>query len=285
MEKYEEETGRKAIWRDQITKSFKKWQKGEKDYNLKKDRISLYVPEGIKDEWIRYAEENNYSTLSKLIRDSLKFFMEYSSQFFNTNKNINIDFLSQLSHDLKDPLTSLKAYIQLIIEEYGESFEENILNILTNAFNQCLNLEKIITEKLDSKRSEPVQSRHKEKIECDILLIEDDIEIVKFLKTYFTSKGYSCITATDGTEGIEKLREYIPKLVLLDIILPDINGYEIIKSIRLDEKTNSLPVFFLTAIPRAEALKKAEEFNATALISKPFNLKDFNIIYKYLNRK
>ena len=66
MEKYEEETGRKAIWRDQITKSFKKWQNGEKDYNLSKDRISLYVPEGKKSEWIRFADKHNYSTLSKL---------------------------------------------------------------------------------------------------------------------------------------------------------------------------------------------------------------------------
>jgi len=285
MEKYEEETGRKAIWRDEITKGFKKWQKGEKDYNISKDRISLYVPEGIKDEWLRFADSNNYSTLSKLIRDSLKFFMKYYSQFSKSNKDINIDFLSQLSHDLKDPLTSLKAYLQLIINDYGDSFEENILNILTNAFNQCLTLENTITEKLDMFNPKEITSIIENKNECDIFIVEDDFEILNFLKTYFSSKGYSCITAITGIEALEKLAKNRPKAVLLDIILADMSGYEILKAIRLDDSTKNVPVFFLTAIPREEALKKVEELGANGLISKPFDLNDFQIMYDYLNNK
>ncbi|MFX1365308.1 MAG: response regulator, partial [Promethearchaeota archaeon] len=67
------------------------------------------------------------------------------------------------------------------------------------------------------------------------------------------------------------------------IILPDINGYEIFKSIRLDESTKDLPVIFLTAIPKAEALKKVEELDVDGLISKPFDLKDLKIVYDYIN--
>lgn len=283
MEKYEEETGRKAIWRNEITKSFKKWQKGEKDYNISKDRISLYVPEGIKDEWIRFADNNNYPTLSKLIRDSLKFFMKYYSQLSKSSKNVDIDFLSQLSHDLKDPLTSLKAYIQLIINDYGDSFEENILNILTNAFDQCLTLENTITEKLDLLDFNKSDLILENKKECDIFIVEDDFEILNFLKTYFSSKGYSCITAISGNEAFEKLTKNSPKIVLLDIILADMSGYEILKAIRLDDSTKKVPVFFLTAIPREEALKKVEELGVNGLISKPFDLNDFQIMYDYLN--
>ena len=113
MKQYEELTGRKAIWREKITESFKKWQKGDKNYNINRDRISLYVPEGLKSEWVKFAEENDYSTLSKLIRDAIKFFINFSSR---GKQKINIDFLSELSHDLKDPLTSLKAYLQLMQE-------------------------------------------------------------------------------------------------------------------------------------------------------------------------
>ncbi|MFX1373881.1 MAG: response regulator [Promethearchaeota archaeon] len=283
MGQFEEETGRKAIWRNKITESFKKWQKGEKTYNINRDRISIYVPEGIKSEWSRFAEEHNYSTLSKLIRESLKFFREYHSQIFNQKKIIDIDFISQLSHDLKDPLTSLKANLQLILEDHESPSKENVINILKSAFNQCLILENTIKEKLDSISSKKDEIKTEEKIKCDILLIEDDLELVKFLNSYFTSKGYSSIVAMNGTEGFEKLTNYQPKLVLLDIILPDINGYEIFKSIRLDESTKDLPVIFLTAIPKAEALKKVEELDVDGLISKPFDLKDLKIVYDYIN--
>ncbi len=288
MEQYEEETGRKAIWRDKITESFKKWQKGDKNYNLNRDRISLYVPEGLKGEWMKFAEENNYSTLSKLIRDSLKFFINYGAR---GKKNFDINFLSGLSHDLKDPLTSLKAYLQLIIEQYGTSFEANILNILTNAFNQCKNLETIITENLDLIEEEKEEIELKEEKEKqfrtapDILLIEDDLEIGKVLKSFFARKGYSLTAVAEGRKGLEEFFNNPPKLLLLDIILPDISGYEVIKSIESSKKRKKIPIFFLTAIPRAEVFKKTKEFNATGLIFKPFDLKDFNVIYEYLDGK
>jgi CheY-like chemotaxis protein len=287
MKRYEEETGKNAVWRKNITESFKKWQRGEKNYNVSKDRISLYVPEGLKNEWVKFAEENNYSTLSKLIRDALRFFIKQGSK---GKRNIDIDFLSGLSHDLKDPLTSLKAYLQLIIEQYGASFEENLLNILTNAFNQCSNLEKIIIENLDLVEDEKGEKelneeRIKKKITPDILLIEDDLEIGKVLNSFFSSRGYSLTMVTEGRNGLKEIFNNPPKIILLDIILPDISGYEVIKSIKASKKHENIPIFFLTAIPRVEALKKTKELSATGLILKPFNLKDFDVIYEYLDGK
>jgi len=284
MKRYEEETGKNAVWRNIITESFKKWQRGEKNYNVSKDRISLYVPEGLKNEWVKFAEENNYSTLSKLIRNALRFFIKQGSK---GKRNIDIDFLSGLSHDLKDPLTSLKAYLQLIIEQYGASFEENLLNILTNAFNQCSNLEKIIIENLDlvEDEKELKEERIKKKITPDILLIEDDLEIGKVLNSFFSSRGYSLTMVTEGRKGLEEIFNNPPKIILLDIILPDISGYDVIKSIKSSKKYKNIPVFFLTAIPRVEALKKTKELSATGLILKPFNLKDFDVIFEYLDGK
>ena len=80
------------------------------------------------------------------------------------------------------------------------------------------------------------------------------------------------------------LKSYLPKLVLLDIILPDINGYEVLKRIRSNSKLKDIPVFFLTAIPCVEVEKKAQELNATGSILKPFNLADFNILQSILKK-
>jgi len=81
------------------------------------------------------------------------------------------------------------------------------------------------------------------------------------------------------------LKRYKPKLVLLDIILPDINGYEILKKMKADDKLKGIPVYFLTAIPSIEVEKKAQELGAAGSILKPFNLTDFDIISKYLKKK
>ena len=76
MEKYEEETGKYAIWRGQITDGFKRWQKGEKIYDKDKERISFYVKENIKEIWKDFAEKNNYPTISKFIREAVNNFIE-----------------------------------------------------------------------------------------------------------------------------------------------------------------------------------------------------------------
>ena len=130
MENFEKETGKRAVWRGNITESFKKWQNGEDDFDIDKERISLYVSKDIKDEWLNFADHNDYSTLSKLIREALKFFIEYKSKIAIKNKNVDIDLLSSLSHDLKEPLTSIKGYLQLIIEAHGNKLEDKVISTI-----------------------------------------------------------------------------------------------------------------------------------------------------------
>ena len=81
MEKFETETGKRAIWRGSITESYKKWQKGEIDFEIDKERISLYISKDVKDEWLNFANNNNYSTLSKLIRESLNTLAKLFSKY------------------------------------------------------------------------------------------------------------------------------------------------------------------------------------------------------------
>ena len=74
MKRYEVDTGKYAVWRGVITEGFKKWKEGEKIYDRDKERISLYISEQDKRDWKGFIEEHNYSTISKLIRESVDYF-------------------------------------------------------------------------------------------------------------------------------------------------------------------------------------------------------------------
>ncbi len=282
MEKFEEETGKEAIWHGEITDAFKKWQRGEKVYNVKKQRISLYVSDGIKDEWNGFIKDNSnhYSTISKLIRDAVKFFIKYQSKIEFNYKGSDIDLISALSHELKEPLTSIKGNIQLIIKTYRDSIDNDLISMLERILSQCETLEERIVklEKIEKKNS----AMDDGPLEYDILLIEDDNETVNLLTSYFEMEGFSCKGILEGNRALEELTRFKPKLILLDILLPDISGYEIIKKIRLEKRNSDLPIFFLSAIPETEVAKKTKELKANGYILKPFNLSDFEKIFNYL---
>lgn len=156
---------------------------------------------------------------------------------------------------------------------------------MKNVLNQCLILENKIIEYLDKFETEMEEESINQKSEYDILLVEDDQETVNLLTSYFESINIICKGVLSGFKGLKELKRYAPKLILLDIILPDINGYEILKRIRAEEKLKDIPVFFLTAIPSVEVEKKSLDLGATGSILKPFNLTDFDVIYKYLEKK
>ena len=116
----------------------------------------------------------------------------------------------------------------------------------------------------------------------EILLIEDDVPTVNLLKNYFTKKGHSIKGALTGSKGIEELMRSIPKLVLIDIILSDISGFDICKIIKSDNKFKNVLVYYLTAIPDTEVKKKMKETQADGYILKPFDLSDLEFLLEYL---
>ena len=80
-----------------------------------------------------------------------------------------------------------------------------------------------------------------------ILLIDDDEATLKLLKPFLVSKGYSVETAMDGLEGLEKVRSWKPDLVVLDVIMPRMDGYGFVREIKKDPKLRAVPVVVLTA--------------------------------------
>ncbi|MFX0057055.1 MAG: response regulator [Candidatus Hodarchaeota archaeon] len=277
MEQYEEETGKNAVWRDQVTEAFKKWLRGDKIYDRDKERISLYVEEQTKIDWQDFIDRNKdkYKTFSKLIREAVDYFIDEKSTIIGDKLDfLDNQVLSNLSHALKEPLTSIKGFSQLLLENYKDSLDDDILATIQNIFDQSILLENKIVNILDDIKIESSQ--------YDILLIEDDLATIRLLTSYFESKGYSCQGFVSGSKGLEELRNNNPKIILLDIILPDYNGYEICKMIKSDSRTKNIPVFLLTAIPGSEVKRHLEETLADGYILKPFDFSDFEIIFKYL---
>jgi len=277
MKQYEEDTTKYAIWRGAVTSGFINWLRGEKIYDREKERISLYVSDKTKEDWSDFIKthKDKYNTISKLIRESVNYFIKKKSSLVNDDLHkLDNKTLTNISHALKEPLTSIKGFSQLLIENYKEEMEEAVFNTLQNIFTQSLLLEKKIINILDNIKTETTQ--------YDILLIEDDLATIRLLTSYFESKGYSCKGVVSGTKGLEEISNNPPKLVLLDIILPDYSGYNICKQIKSNKDLRNIAVYLLTAIPGSEVEKNLEDSNADGYILKPFDFSDFEIIFQYL---
>ena len=104
-----------------------------------------------------------------------------------------------------------------------------------------------------------------------ILVIDDLPENVFMLQDRLEHEGYEVLTAYDGKNGIDKAKTELPDLVLLDVMMPDINGLEVCKILVNDEKTASIPIILVTAKTGAEDTKEGLDAGAFDYIKKPFN--------------
>ena len=104
-----------------------------------------------------------------------------------------------------------------------------------------------------------------------ILVIDDLPENVFILQDRLVQECYEVITAYDGNEGIEKAYATLPDLILLDVMMPDISGFEVCKILTNNEKTKHIPIILVTAKASAEDTKEGLESGAFDYVKKPFN--------------
>lgn len=105
-----------------------------------------------------------------------------------------------------------------------------------------------------------------------LLIVEDDFDISNMLRIYFDSQGYETIIVTRGKEALEMCRRNLPNLVILDIVLPDIDGYEVCRDLRGNLRTSHIPIIFLTQrLERSDQIAGLE-MGADDYITKPFDL-------------
>lgn len=110
-----------------------------------------------------------------------------------------------------------------------------------------------------------------------LLIVEDDPDISNMLRIYFTAQGYDVDTALRGMDGVEKTRHVMPHLIVLDIMLPDIDGYEVCRMMRTNTRTSHIPVIFLTQKDERSDKLKGLELGADNYITKPFDIEELKL--------
>jgi len=106
-----------------------------------------------------------------------------------------------------------------------------------------------------------------------ILVVDDEPDIRKYLLLRLQKRGFSTVSAKDGMEALELLRQDPPHLVLLDIKMPRLSGYDVLREMRKDEKLMHIPVIFVTA--HADTRSEQEnDIEANDLLLKPFETED-----------
>lgn len=104
-----------------------------------------------------------------------------------------------------------------------------------------------------------------------ILVVDDEEQNVKLLKTILIAEGYDVESAANGQEAVEKSRSYLPDLILLDILMPIMNGFEACKTLKEDPDTTAIPIVMITALADKESKLKGLSLSANDFLTKPFD--------------
>ena len=107
-----------------------------------------------------------------------------------------------------------------------------------------------------------------------ILVVDDEQDIVELVKYRLEQAGYDVATASDGKQGLKLAREMAPDLAVLDVMMPQLDGYEVTEKIRSDKKISAMPVILLTARVQEQDVQRGFDAGADDYIKKPFSPKE-----------
>jgi PleD family two-component response regulator len=114
-------------------------------------------------------------------------------------------------------------------------------------------------------------------VKSKILIVEDDLDVAEMLNAYFRVQGYEVFTVNWGEDGVRAAQTILPDLMILDIRLPDIDGFEVARRVRSDRRTNEIPIIFLTE--KRERMDRLQGFEVGAddYITKPFDVQELRL--------
>jgi len=116
-----------------------------------------------------------------------------------------------------------------------------------------------------------------EKTGHKIFIVEDDVDLAEMLSAYFRVQGYQVAQAVRGEEAVRRINEEVPDVAVLDIRLPDIDGYEVCRRLRQSRRTQNLPVIFLTEKRERDNKLAGLELGAADYITKPFDIQELRL--------
>ena len=106
-----------------------------------------------------------------------------------------------------------------------------------------------------------------------LLLVDDEPDLVQIVSIRLAAAGYEVVTASDGQQALDQVKEKHPDLVILDLMLPKLDGYKVCRLLKFDERTRSIPVLIFSARAQVEDVTLATECGADAYLTKPFEAK------------
>lgn len=109
-----------------------------------------------------------------------------------------------------------------------------------------------------------------------ILIVDDAVDTVELLRKRFQSEGYDTAEAYNGEEGLNQVDEYNPDLIILDVMMPKLDGYEVCQRLKSDENTKYIPILMLTAKGEVESKVKGLDIGADDYLAKPFDYKELS---------
>lgn len=104
-----------------------------------------------------------------------------------------------------------------------------------------------------------------------ILVVDDDPEVIRLLTARLVNSGYDVSSASNGLEAMEKIKKRRPDLIVLDVMMPQMDGFNVCSCLKEDESLKDIPVLFLTGLGQIKDMKRAIEAKANAYIVKPFD--------------
>lgn len=110
-----------------------------------------------------------------------------------------------------------------------------------------------------------------------LLIVEDDIDIANMLRIFFSGQNYEVDIAHRGGVALEKTRQNLPNLIVLDIMLPDIDGFEVCRNLRTHTRTSHVPIIFLTQKDERSDKLQGLELGADDYITKPFDIEELKL--------
>ena len=131
--------------------------------------------------------------------------------------------------------------------------------------------------------SKPDNDRNVAGLQRRILIVEDNSDMRDFLRRVLARHGYAHLEAADGSEGMEIAQQDHPDLILMDMSLPELDGFEATRRLKANKETQHVPIIAVTAHARPSDEKRALEAGCDAYLSKPYSLREFlDIVQKFL---
>jgi len=107
-----------------------------------------------------------------------------------------------------------------------------------------------------------------------VLAIDDENDVLLIVSASIKSEGYDVVTASDGMEGLRKAKEEKPDVILLDLMMPQMDGFEVLEKLREQPETMDIPVVMLTGLSDREKIREAIEKGTQYYVVKPFEIHD-----------